>query len=215
MILVVRRGLVTGIGLLAGLASASHFSWMPLGDSITWGCNNGILPFEPNGGCEADAASYRIPTAQALEQTGITITTVGSRSSGPNPARGWRTRATRAGASTRSTTTRSRGLRSSLTQSRSCERPGGAPAPSRTSYLPCQSATTLTPKSATKRAGANDCIQGNGGPTAIARMTALLNSTATLLPAAKVFVASMLDVGTAGAPRRPPRTLPDRTHTIL
>ena len=50
---------------------------------------------------------------------------------------------------------------------------------------------------------------------AIARMTALLNSTATLLPAAKVFVASMLDVGTAGAPRRPPRTLPDRTHTIL
>jgi len=83
MILVVRGGLVAGIGLLAGLASASHFSWMPLGDSITWGCNNGILPFEPNGGCEADAASYRIPTAQALEQTGITITTVGSRSSGP------------------------------------------------------------------------------------------------------------------------------------
>ena len=34
-------------------------------------------------------------------------------------------------------------------------------------------------------------------------MTALLNSTATLLPAAKVFVASMLDEGTAGAPAAP------------
>ena len=59
-----------------------------------------------------------------------------------------------------------------------------------------------------KRAGANDCIQGNGGPTAIARMTALLNSTATLLPAAKVFVASMLDVGTAGAPTPPTPDFP-------
>jgi hypothetical protein len=68
---------------LSATASASSFTWLALGDSITWGCGNGFLPHEPNDGCEADAASYRIPTAQALEQANITITTVGTRTAGP------------------------------------------------------------------------------------------------------------------------------------
>lgn len=42
-----------------------------------------MLPHEPNDGCEADAAAYRTPTCQALEQSNISITTVGSRTSGP------------------------------------------------------------------------------------------------------------------------------------
>jgi hypothetical protein len=71
------------LALIFATASASHFTWLPLGDSITWGCGNGVLPHEPNDGCEADAASYRIPTAQALEQQNITITTVGNRTAGP------------------------------------------------------------------------------------------------------------------------------------
>ena len=60
-----------------------HLRWLPLGDSITWGCGNGILPHVPDGGCERDAGSYRIPTAQALEQWNITVDTVGSLTAGP------------------------------------------------------------------------------------------------------------------------------------
>ena len=37
---------------LFDVARASHFTWLPLGDSITWGCGNGVLPHEPNDGCE-------------------------------------------------------------------------------------------------------------------------------------------------------------------
>ena len=50
-----------------------------------------------------------------------------------------------------------------------------------------------------RRVGANDCLQGDGATAAIARMTALLNTTSVLLPAAKVFVASMLDVPSGAA----------------
>ena len=48
-------------------------------------------------------------------------------------------------------------------------------------------------------AGANDCLQNDGATIAIARMVALLNTTARMLPAAKVFVASILDEPTGGA----------------
>jgi len=88
----------------AALAAASSFKWLPLGDSITWGCGNGFLPHAPDNGCEEDAASYRIPTAQALEQANISITTVGTRTAGPasSPA-SWRAhvRAARRGAARR------------------------------------------------------------------------------------------------------------------
>lgn len=40
----------------------------------------------PGGGCERDAGSYRIPTAQALEQWNITVSTVGSLTAGPASA---------------------------------------------------------------------------------------------------------------------------------
>lgn len=48
--------------------------------------------------------------------------------------------------------------------------------------------------------GANDCLQGDGGAAAISRMAVLLNTTATALPSAKVFVASMLDVPSPSPP---------------
>lgn len=147
------------------LVSASHFTWLPLGDSITWGCGNGYLPHEPNDGCEADAASYRIPTAQALEQANITITALGSRSAGPA---------------------------SSPLAWRSHEGHPGWRIDQLTAIAPTWAA--LAPQVVTTLVGANDCLQGDGGAAAIARMAALLNTTAALLPSAKVLVGSMLDV---------------------
>ena len=47
-------------------------------------------------------------------------------------------------------------------------------------------------------AGANDCLQGDGAPLAIARMAALLNATTALLPAAKLLVGSLLDLPSGG-----------------
>jgi lysophospholipase L1-like esterase len=68
-------------GVLGG--AGGHITWLPLGDSITWGCGNGVEPHDPNGGCEEDAGSYRIPVAQALEQWNVSVTTVGTRFAGP------------------------------------------------------------------------------------------------------------------------------------
>jgi lysophospholipase L1-like esterase len=150
---------------LCVISRASHFTWLPLGDSITWGCGNGYLPHEPNDGCEADAASYRIPTCQALEQANITITTVGNRTAGP--------------------------ASSPLTWRNHEGFPGyridqlNALAPSWTQFNPSVVSMLV---------GANDCLQGDGGATAVLRMTQLLNTTAIALPTAKVFVCSMLDV---------------------
>lgn len=153
------------LALVLTAVSASHFTWLPLGDSITWGCGNGFLPHEPNDGCEADAASYRIPTAQALEQANLSVTTVGTRSAGPASAPaawlsheghpGWRIDELNATALTWA---------------------------------------ALRPQVVTVLAGANDCLQKDGAPVAIARMGVLLNTTRALLPAAMVLVASILDV---------------------
>lgn len=113
---------------------------------------------------QADAASYRIPTCQGLEQTNISITTVGSRSAGPASAPdAWKNH---------------EGL------------PGY-----RIDQLNALASnwTAYNPQVVSMLVGANDCLQGDGAPTAIARMTVLLNTTATALPSAKVFVASILD----------------------
>ena len=161
---------VSALLALLTVSSASHFTWLPLGDSITWGCGNGVLPHEPNDGCEADAASYRIPTAQALEQTNITITTVGSRTAGP--------------------------ASSPLTWRNHEGHPGY-----RIDQLNAIASnwTMYNPQAISMLVGANDCLQGDGGATAIARMTILLNTTATALPTAKVFVGSILDVPGPGS----------------
>jgi lysophospholipase L1-like esterase len=154
----------------AAAASASSFKWLPLGDSITWGCGNGFAAHEPNDGCEADAASYRVPTAQSLEQANISVTTVGTRSAGPasSPA-AWRAHE---------------------------GHPGW-----RIDQLNATAATwaAFEPDVITVLAGANDCLQSDGAPTAIARMAALLATAKAALPAARVLVASILDVPAGGA----------------
>ena len=81
--MVFSRGVVLVVSsCLVASVNGLHITWLPLGDSITWGCGNGILPHVKNG-CERDAGSYRIPVAQALEQWNITTTTVGSLTAGP------------------------------------------------------------------------------------------------------------------------------------
>jgi len=155
--------------LLLAFASASHFTWLPLGDSISWGCGNGVLAHAPHGGCELDAASYRIPTAQALEQANITITTVGSLLAGPaSSPMAWRAH----------------------------EGHPGFRIDQLAALAPAWAA--LAPQVVTMLVGANDCLQGDGAPLAIARMAALLNATTALLPAAKVLVGSMLDLPSGG-----------------
>ena len=151
--------------LVARGVVAVHYTWLPLGDSITWGCGNGVLPHEPNGGCEADAASYRIPTAQALEQSNISITTVGSVSAGPP---------------------------SSPLTWRAHEGHPGWRIDQIIATAPVW--TKLAPQVVSILLGANDCLQGDGAAVAITRMGALLNLTAAALPAATVLVGSILDV---------------------
>jgi hypothetical protein len=124
-----------------------------------------VLPHEPNDGCEADAASYRIPVCQALEQVNVSISTVGSRSAGPA---------------------------SSPVQWRNHEGHPGWRIDELNAIAPQWAA--LGPQVVTMLVGANDCLQGDGGATAIARMAVLLNTTRALLPNAKVLVGSMLDV---------------------
>ena len=155
--------------LFPALSLGSHFTWLSGGDSISWGCGNGFLPHEQNDGCEADAAAYRIPTAQALEQANITVTTVGSRSAGPA---------------------------SSPLAWRAHEGHPGWRIDQLTAIVPSWAA--LAPDVVSLLAGANDCLQGDGGALAITRMRALLNATTSLLPRARILVASILDLPGAG-----------------
>ena len=166
-----RRCLLHGALLLAHVTPsvhALHLRWLPLGDSITWGCGNGILPHVPNGGCERDAGSYRIPTAQALEQWNITIETVGSLMAGPSSApEQW-------------------------------QHHEGHPGWTAVNIESISSHwITTAPDMITVLLGTNDCgnasQHGSSDPSfPIASMKTLLATIAAKLPHAKVFMASIL-----------------------
>jgi lysophospholipase L1-like esterase len=144
-----------------------HLRWLPLGDSITWGCGNGILPHVAGGGCERDAGSYRIPAAMALEQWNITVDTVGSLTAGP--------------ASAPDKWTHHEG------------HPGWT-APQITAIA--GKWTLLRPDMITILLGTNDCgnVSRAGADPAfvVESMRALLATITEALPAVKVFVASIL-----------------------
>eukprot|EP01047_Picozoa_sp_COSAG01_P046656 COSAG01_NODE_4398_length_5066_cov_52.758204_1_plen_140_part_10 len=69
-----------------GCKPAKDVLWLPLGDSITWGCNSPTIQ-----DCHDDSASYRVPLALALSQhplgpssgTGFNISTMGTLETGP------------------------------------------------------------------------------------------------------------------------------------
>lgn len=88
---------------VTGSAVDKPLLWLPLGDSITWGCGTDSPPHGPDS-CVDDAGGYRIPLAWALSQAGYNVTTMGTLRTGPSyvPRQwlhheghdGWRTRET-------------------------------------------------------------------------------------------------------------------------
>ena len=158
--------LVFALGLAT--TQALHLRWLPLGDSITWGCGNGILPHVPGGGCERDAGSYRIPAAMALEQWNISVQTVGSLTAGPASAPDvWQHH----------------------------EGHPGWTAPQINAIAPAWS--KLQPDLVTVLLGTNDCgnssrTAGADASYPIESMRVLLDTISAKLPAAKVLVASTL-----------------------
>jgi lysophospholipase L1-like esterase len=159
--------------LALATADGLHITWLPLGDSITWGCGNGVLPHvTPPGcratrkhlndcGCERDSGSYRIPVAQALEQWNITTTTVGSLTAGPasSPA-AW-------------------------------QQHEGHPGWTIEQVASISAQWTKTkPDVITIHLGTNDSREPPA--TAVAAMRALLKTIGAALPTANVFVASIL-----------------------
>jgi len=67
-------------------AAPVNVLWLPIGDSITWGCNGPSL-----GDCHNDSAGYRVPLALALTQhplgpsncMGFNVRTMGTLMTGP------------------------------------------------------------------------------------------------------------------------------------
>ena len=62
--------MATAHALLAGpllSVAATPLLWLPLGDSITWGCGTDAAP-RGGAACAADAGGYRVPIAWALSQ---------------------------------------------------------------------------------------------------------------------------------------------------
>lgn len=65
---------------------APNVLWLPLGDSITWGCTGPTIQ-----DCHSDSGGYRVPLAFALSQAplgppsqpGMNLTTMGTLSTGP------------------------------------------------------------------------------------------------------------------------------------
>jgi lysophospholipase L1-like esterase len=162
---------IIAAALLEGVCGAAggHITWLPLGDSITWGCGNGVEPHVPDPGdgggkgCEADAGSYRIPVAQALEQWNISVTTVGTRFAGP------------------------------ASQPDAWKYHDGHPG-WKTSQIEAISVhwTAFNPDVITILLGTND-LKSNAS-LILADIDALLNTTRKSLPNAAIFVASILDV---------------------
>jgi hypothetical protein len=66
---------MAALALLAGpllsVAATTDLLWLPLGDSITWGCGTDAAP-RGGAACAGDAGGYRVPMAWALSQQVIT-----------------------------------------------------------------------------------------------------------------------------------------------
>jgi len=162
------------MGLLATLlavlavceAASTDLHWLPLGDSITWGCGTDATP-RGRPDCAPDAGGYRIPLAWALSQAGYNVSTMGTLTTGPEyvPTAwkkhdghpGWRYDQIDAL------------LNTSLKTSRT------------------------PPDLVTIHLGTNDCGQGPNDVALIgSRMNSLLRHVFASVPQAHVFVASMI-----------------------
>jgi lysophospholipase L1-like esterase len=63
-------------------SSPKDVLWLPLGDSITWGCGTDAAP-RGAAGCVKDAGGYRVPLAWSMSQSGYNVSTMGTLVTGP------------------------------------------------------------------------------------------------------------------------------------
>ena len=149
--------------------------WLPLGDSITFGCVGPTME-----DCHADGGGYRVPLAFALSQPalgapnatstrGFNVTTMGTEQTGPAtvPA-AW---------------------------TRHCGFPGWT-IPRMDSFLPTAfNSSTTRPDLITIHLGTNDCARNYSVANMVLNMHSLLNHTFATAPAAHVFLADTIATG--------------------
>ena len=161
--------------VLASLLAASAVQdvlWLPLGDSITFGCTG------PTGAdCHSDCAGYRIPLALALSQpalgdpsnAGFNVTTMGTATTGPDyvPAQ-WL---------------------------KHCGFPGWTIAMI-DDFLPqAFASSTARPDLITVHLGTNDCNGGHSLAQMTTDMNSLLGHVFATSPASHVFLADVVPTG--------------------
>jgi lysophospholipase L1-like esterase len=156
----------------AARGAAQPVLWLPLGDSITFGCTGPTID-----DCHADGGGYRVPLAFALSQpalgaptnAGFDVTTMGTDSTGP-------------------TTVPAQWLKH-------CGFPGWT-IPMIDSFLPKAFASSpQRPDLITIHLGTNDCNQGHPVPQMVVDMNSLLNHTFQTSPASHVFLADTIATG--------------------
>jgi lysophospholipase L1-like esterase len=155
-------------------ATPQNVLWLPLGDSITFGCTGPTIQ-----DCHSFSAGYRIPLALALTQAplgaatglGFNVSTMGTDSTGPAyvPAQ-WL---------------------------RHCGFPGWT-IPQMDAFLPrAFESSAQPPDFVTIHLGTNDCNRGHAPAQMVTDMNALLNHTFALAPRAHVFLADTIATGQA------------------
>lgn len=139
--------------------------WLPLGDSITWGCGTDAVPRGPVK-CPADDGGYRIPLAWALSQAGWNVSTMGLLSAGPDyaPAQ-WK---------------------------RHEGHPGWRWDQIDNLLNDSLASSPVPPTHVTIHLGTNDCGQGDTVPVLISRANSLLTHLLERVPKARIYVASMI-----------------------
>lgn len=161
--------LVLLLGATAAVRGVQNVLWLPLGDSITFGCTGPTIQ-----DCHPDCGGYRVPLAFALSQpplgnaslVGFNVTTMGTDTTGPSyvPAQ-WL---------------------------KHCGFPGWTIAEI-DDFLPQAFASNPSrPDLITIHLGTNDCNQGRTLSEMSADMNSLLNHTFTDSPLSHVFLADVI-----------------------
>ena len=156
----------------AAYAPAQAVLWLPLGDSITFGCTGPTIQ-----DCHNDCGGYRIPLAFALSQpalgdpsnAGFNLTTMGTATTGPP-------------------TVPSQWLKH-------CGFPGWT-IPMIDNFLPKAFASSpQLPDLITIHLGTNDCNGGHATAQMVSDMNSLLNHTFQMSPRSHVFLADTIATG--------------------
>lgn len=74
--------LLVSLPVARSASGGKDILWLPLGDSITFGCGTDAAP-RGRVVCQADNGGYRVPLAWALTQAGYNVSTMGTLTTGP------------------------------------------------------------------------------------------------------------------------------------